>query len=77
MQAATPISSRVLGIQAQTLHRNLHVDNPYDILAAKVWLHCFQHHHGISQVKINSKATLTCTNAANEFVLIKKNKYTT
>ena len=72
MQPASSISSHVLGIQAQTLHSNLHVDNPYDILASKVWLHCFQYHHGISQVKINSKATLAYTNAANEFVLIKK-----
>ena len=48
-----PISGPVLSIQAQKLYIDLLVDNPSDFIVSKGWLHRFQRHHGINQVKIN------------------------
>ena len=45
---STEFSGYILSIQAQKLHKNLHVDIPSDFIASKGWLHRI----GINQVKM-------------------------
>ena len=60
-----PYSGPVLSNQAQKLHNSLNVDNPSNCIVPKGWLPHFQHHHGITQVKINDEARSVDTNVAH------------
>ena len=66
-QTGTPISGMMMAVQAQKLHKQLHIDNAGEFTASKGWLNRCKQCHGISRFKITGEIRSADFAAADVF----------